>query len=79
MASLLNTVFSIEATRAGEQGRGFAVVADEIRPLYQRTQSSTDEVQAMITKLQISAIQAVQDVSKGEQEANNSSAIINAL
>ncbi|MEJ5059336.1 MULTISPECIES: methyl-accepting chemotaxis protein [unclassified Pseudomonas] len=56
--NLLALNAAIEAARAGENGRGFAVVADEVRNLARRTQTSTDDIAAIIQQLRIVAGQA---------------------
>lgn len=62
--NLLALNAAIEAARAGEAGRGFAVVADEVRKLAEKTQSSTKEIEVMVSAMTGS----IKEVSMGAAE-----------
>ncbi|MBD8574158.1 methyl-accepting chemotaxis protein [Pseudomonas syringae] len=69
--NLLALNAAIEAARAGDAGRGFAVVADEVRALAGRTQTSTLEIEQMVSTIQNGTQMAVQAMQDGTRQVDD--------
>jgi methyl-accepting chemotaxis protein len=67
---LLSLNAAIEAAGAGESGERFAVIAKEVRELAKRSKQATEEASQLITQVQLSSREVVDQVTAGQAQVH---------
>lgn len=66
--NLLAINAGIEAARAGEEGQGFAVVAEEVGELAARSAAATQEIEEIVTNIQMETYQVAEAMEMGTSQ-----------
>ena len=66
--NLLAINAGIEAARAGEEGQGFAVVAEEVGELAARSAAATQEIEEIVTNIQMETYQVAEAMEVGTSQ-----------
>ncbi len=59
---------SIEAVRAGEHGQGFRIVADEVRRLAEQVTDATQEIEQLVTGIQLETAEVLTMMERGTEQ-----------
>lgn len=68
---------SVEAVRAGEHGQGFRVVADEVRRLAEQVTYATQEIEQLVSGIQLETSEVLTMMEKGTEQVVTGSQLVN--